>query len=196
MKNLLELTQEFAALDDAKTVQGGRLNPSFERRWKELKNFYEVLMSQTGVIKRSRRRFSAAEVRRTIVNRSRLRVRAEIEIAIKWSTQYDSAKIMNLSCGGALLATKTEFQPNCRLELTLGPIGTSLLTGADVVWCARRGSGESRFPYKTGVRFLQLQELERKRLDSFVVETIERQLLSFDPVVLDPGFVAREQIVF
>jgi hypothetical protein len=195
MKNLLELTQEFAALDDAKTTQGGRLNPPFERRWKELKRFYEVLMSQTGVLKRSRRRFSAAEVRRMIVPRSRLRVRTEIEVAIKWQKhQFDCAKMLNLSRGGALLATKTEFQPNCRLELTLGPIDTNLLTRADVVWCAR--STDRCFSYKTGIRFLKLHSFERKKLDSFIVETLERQLLSFDPVVLDPGFVERECLVF
>jgi hypothetical protein len=81
MNNLLESIPELAALDQAKTVRDGCLDPQFDERWKKLRDFYQDLMMQTGVVEKSRRRLSVAEVR------SAIRVRAEIEIAINDQTQ-------------------------------------------------------------------------------------------------------------
>ena len=45
MKTILDLIGEFSALNDAKVVCGGELPPESEKRWAELKSFYDLLMA-------------------------------------------------------------------------------------------------------------------------------------------------------
>ena len=50
MKTILDLIGEFAVLNDAKVLQAGKLRPEDERRFQDLKAFYELLMSRTDVM--------------------------------------------------------------------------------------------------------------------------------------------------
>ena len=62
MKTVLDLVQEFASLDDTKTRSGGILPPPSERRWAEVKAFYDLVMVQSGLPERRGRRFTASEI--------------------------------------------------------------------------------------------------------------------------------------
>ena len=74
MKTVLDLIGEFAVLNDAKVTWGGRLPPDAEKRWEELKGFYDLLMSNSGVATRPvTRRFSAKDVEEKVTARERLR---------------------------------------------------------------------------------------------------------------------------
>ncbi|HLE69117.1 MAG TPA: hypothetical protein VJH87_05510, partial [Vicinamibacteria bacterium] len=81
MKTILDLIGEFATLNDAKVKRGGRLEPEEERRFAELKNFYDLLMAHTGLtVRRVTRRFSAEDVLAKVTARERLRVPLETEM--------------------------------------------------------------------------------------------------------------------
>ena len=82
MKTLLDLIQEWAALNESKTVAGGALPPDGEARWDELRKFYELLMAQDGLCAYPAARYSASEIRSAVSTRSRLRVRTDLEIVV------------------------------------------------------------------------------------------------------------------
>ena len=60
MKTVLDLIGEYARLNDAKIRRGGHLVPSSEKRWEELKSFYDLLMSHTSLAGGSVNRWSSA----------------------------------------------------------------------------------------------------------------------------------------
>ena len=73
MKTLLDLIQEFAVLNEAKTLARGVLPPDSEERWRELKKFYDLLMVQEDYCERPACRCSIEEIRQGISARVRLR---------------------------------------------------------------------------------------------------------------------------
>jgi hypothetical protein len=195
-KNVLDLLQEYASLNDNKTVRGGNLSPEGENRWAELKSFYDLLMEQKGLPTVVRWRYTHVDIREAVVPRARLRVRTEIEIVVLCEKQYHFTRVVNLSCGGVLLAASTPFEPGARLKLYLTAISAVDMTDGEVVWSAESGSFDKIWRYKVGIRFVNLSESVRQRLDSFVVETLEKQLLALDPNKLDPHFVHREKLAW
>ncbi len=103
MTRLLDMIQEWASLDEAKTVNGGVLPGSDETRWHELRDFYQLLMDQRGLCSHPVCRYSAHEIRQTVAARLRLRVRAEIDTIAENRSDAHAVRIGNLSCGGVLL---------------------------------------------------------------------------------------------
>ena len=49
MNTVLDLIGEFGLLNDAKGIWGEKFPPESERRWRELKDFYDLLMSKSGI---------------------------------------------------------------------------------------------------------------------------------------------------
>lgn len=200
MKTPLDLTCEYAALDDAKKRYGGALPPAFEKRWAELKAFYDVLMTQNGFSGRpGTRRFTALDIRRELPHRMRLRVPAEMDIFVRYRGEYHTAQVVNLSCGGALLFADTLFRVGSRLTVYLSSVrrgSAALLTSTgEVVWCAERGIAAHELPHRMGTRFIDLAKPVLDELEWRVIETLEQQLLALDASSLDPDFVRREQLV-
>jgi Tfp pilus assembly protein PilZ len=197
MKTLLDLIQEFAGLDDAKTLAGGVLPPAEEKRWQELKDFYDTLMMQEGFREDPVARFSADEIRRHISNRMRLRVRTDMEVVVQHQSDFTSARIGNLSCGGALLLCDSQFEIGAPLTLHLTRIqrreGIIWVEGK-VVWHSNGGAEQSAPRHRMGVRFVGLEKDEQTQLDSYVVETIENRILSLRAEALSPDFVRRERL--
>ncbi len=83
--------------------------------------------------------------------------------------------------------------------LFLADIGTGagfIGVNGEAVWRTEFLEGEERqLRHRMGIRFVELSESTEARLDNFVVETLENQLLSRDLRTLDPDFVQREQLV-
>jgi hypothetical protein len=198
MKTLLDVMQEYAALNDAKTLGGGVLPRADEERWAELKEFYDLLMAQEGLSDRPAGRFTADDIRQTVTTRARLRVNTDMEIVVVQKATVDRAHVGNLSCGGVLLLCDTPFGKGGSLTLHLTNIarGAGILPAdSEVAWLDDQGPSDTTFRYKIGIRFLALGESERNSLDSFVVDTLENKLLSLSRDALDPEFLRREQLV-
>ena len=94
-KTLLDLIQEFAALNESKTLSNGLLSRKGEARWKELRDFYETLMVQDRLCPEPASRFSTAEIRETVVNRGRLRVRTDLETVVDLDADLHHARVGN-----------------------------------------------------------------------------------------------------
>ena len=198
MKTVLDLVQEFASLDDTKSRSHGMLPPPSERRWAEVKAFYDLVMAQSGLPERRARRFTAIEINQRVVPRARLRVQVEIDLPVLHRAEYSYARVMDLSGGGILLASGAAFEVGSRLTLNLVNVGEAFRdTLGDVVWRGVPGSAQSKlaFPHRMGICFVALPETGTAKLDSFVVETLEQKLLALDPTSLDADFVRREGLI-
>jgi hypothetical protein len=197
MKTLLDLIQEWAVLNEAKTVAGGVLPPDQEARWNDLREFYDLLMDQDGLSDPPLVRYSAADIRRTVSNRARLRVRSELEIMVMEDYNVHVVRVGNLSCGGALLLSDSGFAAGTRLLLHLANVsrGAEVLpTHGKIVWRADSGSGNGTFRFKMGVQFDELGEKQTQSLDAYVVDSLETRLLSMSRDALPAEFVAREGV--
>jgi hypothetical protein len=198
MRTLLDLIQEFAVLNEAKTLARGVLPPDDERRWQELKRFYDLLMSQRGYCDKPASRFTPAQIREKVSARFRLRVTTDMEIIVESYSFFMSAQVGNLSCGGALLLSDTSLEIGTRVTLHLTDITRIdgvLPTRGEVVWQADQGVALGRRRYRVGVRFTDLENEIRTRLDGFVVEALESQILSLPTHMLDSKFIHKEKLI-
>jgi Tfp pilus assembly protein PilZ len=195
VRSLLDLTEEFASLNNAKILFGGRLASQSESRWEELKNFYDALMVPSNLKEPSRRHFPADDIKKKIPSRARLRVQTELGVAIKQDAHYHSAQAINVSCGGLLVATPKALEVGSPLTLCLSSIGNGMVVNGEVVWSSELAAPESGFQDKMGVKFSRLQEADRNKIDSFVIDVLEKHLVSFDPASLGPDFIHREHLV-
>ncbi len=120
MKTVLDLVGEFAALNDQKLRGGGKLPPDAERRWSELKGFYDLLTAHNGIARRPvSRHFSAQDIRRRVKDRQRLRVPTDLYAVVKVGEEYFPGRVMNLSGGGAFLTAEKMLPVDASLVLFL-----------------------------------------------------------------------------
>lgn len=197
VKTLLDLIQEYATLNEAKTVARGALPRAQEARWAELKRFYDMLMAQDGLARDPAARFTASEIRQRVAPRTRLRVQTDLEIVVAQETEYHRARVGNLSCGGVLLHCDHGFEVDSSLTLHMANVSRDesvLPTEGRVVW-RLEGSGTSEsFRYRMGVQFKGLRPEEERTLDSFVVDSLETKLLCLGRESLAPEFVQKERL--
>jgi Tfp pilus assembly protein PilZ len=196
MKTLLDLIQEFAVLNEAKTLAGGVLPSISEQRWQELKKFYDLLMAQEDYCERPASCHCLDEIRQSISARTRLRVPTEMDAIVQRQSDYVSASIGNLSCGGVLLKCDTAFDVGTRLTLHLTNIERSrrvIIAQGDVVWVKEWAAGDGP-RYLMGFCFTTSENDLHNQLDSFIVESIEKRLNSLPLEKLAPEFLRREQI--
>ena len=197
MATLLDLIQEWAALNEAKTDAGGVLPPQGEARWNELRTFYELLMAQDGLCAQPAARYSASEIRESVANRSRLRVRTDLEIVVMRDDEVHFARVGNLSCGGVLLLSDSGFEIGSDVLLHLANVsrGAEVLpTHGDIVWSEESEKANRTFRCRMGVQFAGLGEKEEQSLDAYVVDSLETKLLSLPRDTLSSEFVEREQL--
>jgi uncharacterized protein (TIGR02266 family) len=199
MKTRLDLIGEFATLNDAKVRCGGTLPPDSERRWEELKSFYDLLLDQNGLARRPvTKRFSATDIRKHVKSRDRLRVPIELDMILKKDDDFVTVQVINISRGGVFLAADALYPVGTRLTLyvanSYGGSEAMFEAEGEVVWVSEYGIEESELPRGMGVRFFGDQDEVRHQLDSFVLETLELRLSGIDANALAPDFVAREKL--
>lgn len=197
MKTLLDLIQEYAALNEAKTLSRGVLPPQQEARWSELKRFYDMLMAQDGLARDPAARYTPAQIRERVATRERLRVQTDLEIVVAKGGEFQRASVGNLSCGGVLLYCDHPFEVDDRLTLHMAnpSRGDSVFpTEGRIVWRADLSETGGSFRFRFGVQFLGLGEVETRSLDAFIVDSIETKLLCLGRDSLDPIFLKREQV--
>lgn len=199
MKTVLDLIAEFATLNDAKIRRGGRLSLEEERRFAQLKDFYDLLMTRTGLATRPvTRRFSAQDVLSKIPARERLRVPIETEMIFSAEGEYHAGVAVNVSRGGLFLSANRLFPIDSTVTVFLSSPGggdTALIeTPAKVVWVAERGVSAALLPPGMGVSFVEKKDLVERHLDSMVVESLVRHLSGVDPTSLAPELIGRELV--
>ncbi len=197
VKILLDLIQEFATLNEAKTLTRGVLPKAQEARWVELKRFYDMLMAQDGLAREPAGRFSAVQIRERVPARARLRVQTDLEIVVAQESEYHRARVSNLSCGGVLLHCDHGFEVDTSLTLHMANVTRDesvLPTEGRVAWRSEGDGTNESFRYRLGVEFQGLGPNEERTLDSFVVDSLETKFLCLGRESLDAEFMRREQL--
>lgn len=182
LKKVLDLLEEFGKLNDAKIESGGSLAPTEELRWRELKEFYDRLMSispaQKGL---NRRRFLAYDIRDQIKHRGRLRVRTDMDIFFRYQDAYLPSRVVNVSRGGLFMDSKILLTKGSRINLYWPNLGSDyeelFETEGEVVWTTP-GGPKSDLPRGMGVRFCGMKRMAQQQLDAFVVDSLEERISS------------------
>lgn len=180
MKTVFERLEEFAELNEAKIELAGNLPADLEARWRELKAYYDRLMTKPPTERGPMaRRLVIDEIRRRLRRRDRLRVRAVTDFFFHYQNTYLSARLVNLSKGGLFFSSHILLAKGSPVALylpNLGPGYEALFeTRGEVVWSSK-GDGHSGLPRGMGVRFLDVEPEAAAQLDAFVVEALERRL--------------------
>jgi uncharacterized protein (TIGR02266 family) len=196
LKTVIHLLREFGTLPEAK-LKKGKLSPKSEKRFQELKKFYDSLMDENGVSQGSVTwRYAASELREQLQRREHLRVPMAVDIVFEHDGEFLSGRVANLSSAGVFLTSDTILEAGSELTLYLGNIGRGsdgvMTIEGEVVW--HRKEGESDDPAGMGIHFLNVPEDIQRHLDSFVLETLEKHLCALSPGALDPEFLDREKI--
>ena len=181
MYTVLDLIGEFGSLNDTKLRAGGNLPPEAEKRWTELKKFYELLMTHEPLAaNREAKRFSAEDIRTCLTNRDRIRVPLETPIVFEHEGRHHTARVVNLSKSGVFVASETLLEPGSSLTLFLAGIfggeEVPLETKGEVAWCTKRGVPEADLPRGMGIRFVDFPPEAEEKLDAYVVETIASRI--------------------
>lgn len=199
MKTILDLIAEFATLNDAKVQRGGKLEPDEERRFAELKGFYDLLMAHTGLsLRRVTRRFSAEDVLSKVTARERLRVPLETDMIFASGGEFHAGLAVNVSRGGLFLSAREILPVETPLTIFLSSPDTVdhglVETPAKVVWITERGITGSLLPPGMGVSFVGKKGLVETYLDAMVVDSLVRRLSGVDAAALAPEFIGRELV--
>jgi hypothetical protein len=197
VKTLLDLIQEFATLNEAKTLARGVLPKAQEARWIELKRFYDMLMAQDGLAREPAGRFTPDEIRERVAARGRLRVQTDLEVVVAQESEYHRARVGNLSCGGVLLHCDHGFEVDTLLTLHMANLARDesvLPTEGRIAWRSEGNRSNESFRYRMGVRFEGLGPREERTLDAFVVDSLETKLLCLGRGSLDADFLRRENL--
>jgi len=197
VRTLLDLIQEYAALNEAKTLARGVLPKAQETRWLELKRFYDMLMAQDGLARDPASRFTAVQIRDRVAARAQLRVQTDLEIVVAQESEYHRARVGNLSRGGVLLHCDQGFDVDTSLTLHMANVArdeSALPTEGRVAWRSEGSRTKDSFRYRLGIQFKGLGPDEERTLDSFVVDSLETKLLCLGRESLDPEFMRREQL--
>ena len=199
MKTVLDLIGEFAVLNDAKVMWGGRLPAEAERRWEELKDFYDLLMSQSGVSPRPvSRKFSAKEIEEKVTSRERLRVPLEMDMIFRAEGEFHAAKGVNVSRGGLYLSSPLVLPANSTVTVYLAsPDVTheSLLEApGEVVWSTVDGVVHASLPPGMGISFMTQEGALERHLDAIVIHSLVRRLSGVDANSLAPEFLSKESV--
>ena len=199
MKTVLDLIGEFAELNDAKVAYRGRLPLESEKRWEELKAFYDLLMSRTGVGPRPvTRRFSATDVIEKVKARERLRVPLETEIVFEIGNEFHAGYAVNLSRGGMFLSHNEVLPVKSNLKIYLASpdaVDEALVEApGEVAWVTEQGIVEASLPRGMGVRFGRSIAYVQRHLDAMVVDCLVRHLSGLDATGLAPEFLIDEAI--
>ncbi len=199
MKTVLDLIAEFAELNDAKIRSAGRLTLDAERRFTELKAFYDHLMTQTGVVsRRVSRSFSAKDVVSKVPARERLRVPLETETIFSAEGEYHTGVAVNVSRGGLCLSVNHVLPVNSDVTIYLSSSATAgnplIETRAKVIWVGRQGASPA-LTGGMGVSFVEKKEAVERYLDSIVVESLVRHLSRVDTSALAPELIDRDLVL-
>lgn len=199
MKTVLDLIGEFAVLNDAKVMWGGMLPRDAEKRWEELKDFYDLLMSKSGVAPRPvSRRFSARDIEARVTSRERLRVPLEEDLVFQAGGEFFTAKGVNVSRGGLYLSSSLVLPAHSTVTVYLSSTDItheSLVEApGEVVWSSERHLERASLPPGMGISFTTQEGHLERHLDAMVIDSLVRHLSGVDANCLAPEFLLKERV--
>ena len=199
MKTVLDLIGEFSVLHDAKVMWGGKLPGEAERRWEELKVFYDLLMSKSGVGPRPvSRQFSAKDIEAKVTSRERLRVPLEMDMIFRADEEFHAAKGVNVSRGGLYLSSPLVLPVNSTVTVYLASSDVThealLEAPGEVVWANKECSDRDSLPTAMGISFTTQEGLLERHLDAMVIDSLVRHLSGVDANSLAPEFLLKERV--
>lgn len=197
MKSELQLVREFSELNEAKIDSWGTLPRANEKRFQELKRYFDDLM-----LRRAKERlppedrFETVEIRSAIPLRSRLRIPTNMSGFFCHEHGYAPARSANLSRGGLFLGSEVTLDPGERLTVYMPNLGRGyenlFETTVDVVWAAREPLAQGR---GMGVSFRDLSTQAEAQLDDFVVAFLRDRISKSTVVGNRPGWVREGRFV-
>ena len=196
MKSELDLVQEFCELNEAKIDAWGSLPVASERRFQELKGFFDNLLGSRAESKvPSAERYDMGELRGRIPARSRVRIPAEMNIFFCHGNAYAPARSVNLSRGGLFIDADVTLTPGEPLTLYMPNLGGGyeylFETPVDVVWTTGRASEERGM----GLRFHELDERTQEQLDGYIVAYLRDRLCKSNTIAHRPGWIRDSRAV-
>lgn len=197
MKTELELVREFTELNEMKVDSWGTLPVTREKRFRELKAYFEDLMARRSTERIPLLdRYETFEIRGALTGRARLRIPAVMSLFFCHEDAYAPARSVNLSTGGLFLGSDVTLRRGDRMTLYMPNLGRgyeSLFeTTVDVVWAARNGEAARR---GMGVRFQDLRPEAAEQLDDFLVAFLRDRISKSTPVGHRPGWLAERRII-
>jgi uncharacterized protein (TIGR02266 family) len=197
MKSELDLVREFSELNEAKVDSWGALPIPSEKRFRELKAYFEDLM-----MRRSTERIplldrhESFEIWNAITGRARLRIPAEMSVFFCHDDAYAPARSVNLSRGGLFVGSDVTLTRGDRMTLYMPNLGRGyenlFETTVDVVWAARDAQAARR---GMGVRFQDLRPEAAEQLDDFLVAFLRDRISKSTPVGHRPGWLTERRII-
>ena len=199
MNTVLDLIGEFSVLHDAKVMWGGKLPDEAERRWEELKVFYDLLMSKSGVGPRPvSRQFSAKDIEAKVTSRERLRVPLEMDMIFRAGEEFHAAKGVNVSRGGLYLSSPLVLPVNSTVTVYLASSDVTqealLEAPGEVVWANKEGKPRDSLPTGMGISFATQEGPLERHLDAMVIASLVRHLSGVDANSLAPEFLLKERV--
>ncbi|MGH9324868.1 MAG: PilZ domain-containing protein [Vicinamibacteria bacterium] len=197
MKSELDLVREFSELNEAKVDSWGTLPAASEKRFQELKAYFEELMGRrSGERIPLLDRHETFEIRNAIAGRNRLRIPADMNLFFCHGDAYAPARAVNLSRGGILLGADVTLERGDRLTIYMPNLGRGyenlFETTVDVVWTARERRLASR---GMGVSFRELGSEAEDELDDFVVAFLRDRISKSASVAHRPGWIAERRVI-
>jgi PilZ domain len=197
MKSELDLVREFTELAEVKVDSWGTLPLGSEKRFQELRAFFDDLMERRARDRPSSDdRYETFEIKSAIPRRSRLRVPAEMSLFFCHDDGYAPGKVLNVSRGGLFLRSDMTVDPGKRLTIYMPNLGrgyeTLFETAADVIWAARDRIATTR---GMGVRFRELHLDAESQLDDFIVAFLRERLSKSASLALRPGSTPERRII-
>ncbi len=197
MKSELELVREFSELNEAKVDSWGALPNASEKRFRELKAYFEDLMARRSTERIPLLdRHETFEIRSAITGRARLRIPAEMSVFFCHDDAYAPARSLNLSRGGLFVGSDVTLHRGDRMTLYMPNLGRGyenlFETTVDVVWSARNGEAARR---GMGVRFQEMRPEAADQLDDFLVAFLRDRISKSTPVGHRPGWLAERHII-
>ncbi len=193
MKSELELVREFSELNEAKVDSWGALPNASEKRFRELKAYFEDLMARRSTERIPLLdRHEAFEIRSAIIGRERLRIPAEMSVFFCHDDAYAPARSLNLSRGGLFVGSDVTLHRGDRMTLYMPNLGRGyenlFETTVDVVWSARNGQAARR---GMGVRFQESETGGFRPARRFPRGVPAGSHLEIDPSRAPPGLARR-----
>ena len=197
MKSELDLVREFSELNEAKVDSWGALPAPSEKRFRELKAYFEDLMGRRSTERIPLLdRHETFEIRNAVPGRARLRIPAEMSVFFCHDDAYAPARSLNLSRGGLFVGSDVTLSRGDRMTLYMPNLGrgyeTLFETTVDVVWAARNGEAARR---GMGVRFQNLRPEAAEQLDDFLVAFLRDRISKSTPVGHRPGWLTERHII-
>jgi uncharacterized protein (TIGR02266 family) len=197
MKSELDLVREFSELNEEKVDSWGALPIPSEKRFRELKAYFDDLMTRRSTERIPLLdRYETFEIKKAVTGRSRLRIPAQMSIFFCHDDTYAPARSVNLSRGGLFVGSDVTLTRGDRMTLYMPNLGRgyeSLFeTTVDVVWATRNGEATRR---GMGVRFQDLRAEAEEELDDFLVAFLRDRISKSTPVGNHPGWLTERHII-